>query len=135
MTRFFGTTFEYHNFVTSAVYRVSVATSALSASRLIESLFMCFHQFRLEDVVEEINEAHVSAWATMIQTSDPPIPNTSLSAYMNPFALSKHSMAFSNAKAKKVLGYELKRPNLTVDVLQEIVDKWKDEGSWPKLKG
>ncbi|TFY83175.1 hypothetical protein EWM64_g839 [Hericium alpestre] len=112
MTGLFGTTFEYHNFVTSAYVR-----------------------FRLEDLVEEINEAHVSAWAEMLTTSTPPVVKTHLSAYMDTFALQKHSMGFSNDKAKKILGYELKKPYMTRDVLREIVDKWKAEGSWPILGG
>ncbi|KAA1474851.1 NAD-P-binding protein [Dentipellis sp. KUC8613] len=112
MTGLFGTTFEYHNFVTSTLVR-----------------------FRLEDVVEEINEAHVGAWAEMITKSKPPVPNTHLSAYMDTFALQKHSMAFSNGKIKRILGFKLKRPYMTQEVLREIVDKWKDEGSWPTLDG
>ncbi|THH13609.1 hypothetical protein EW146_g6637 [Bondarzewia mesenterica] len=110
MTSLFGTTFEYYNFVTSAVAR-----------------------FRLEEIVEEINETHVGAWAEMLANSKPPCPNTHLSAYMDTFALSKHCMAFSNGKIKKTLGITLKRPYMTKDVLKDIVDKWIDEGSWPKL--
>lgn len=111
MTGIFGTTFEYHNFVTSAMIR-----------------------FRLEDVVEDINEAHVSAWAEMLTKSDPPVTKTPLSAYMDTFSLSKHTVAFSNKKIQRILGYQLKRPNMTSDVLYEIVDRWKTEGSWPTIK-
>ncbi|KAI0064703.1 NAD-P-binding protein [Artomyces pyxidatus] len=110
MTGIFGTTFEYHNFVTSTMIR-----------------------FRLEDVVEDINEAHVSAWAEMITTSNPPVPNTHLSAYMDTFTLSKHSIALSNAKFKRIIGYKFKHPDMTPDLMRDIVDKWKDEGSWPKF--
>jgi hypothetical protein len=87
----------------------------------------------LEDVVEEINEAHVSAWSEMITKSNPPCPNTSLSAYMDVFALQKHTVAFTNGKIKRVVGYQLKRPHMTEDVLREIIDKWKAENSWPVL--
>ncbi|KAH9001467.1 NAD-P-binding protein [Lactarius akahatsu] len=111
MTRIFGATFEYHNFVTSAMIR-----------------------FRLEDVVEDINESHVGAWAEMLTKSDPPVTKTPLSAYMDTFSLSKHTVAFSNNKIQRILGYQLKRPNMTSDVLYEIVDKWKTEGSWPSIK-
>jgi len=91
-------------------------------------------RFRLEDVVEDINEAHVGAWAEMLTKSDPPVTKTPLSAYMNTFSLSKHTVAFSNKKIQRILGYQLKRPNMTSDVLYEIVDKWKTEGSWPTIK-
>ncbi|EIM90215.1 NAD-P-binding protein [Stereum hirsutum FP-91666 SS1] len=110
MTSLFGTTFEYHNFLTNTVAR-----------------------FRLEEAVEDINEAHVGAWAEMITKSNPPCPNTHLSAYMDTFTLSKHVVALSNAKIRKIIGYTLKQPSMTAENLREIVDKWKEEGSWPKL--
>lgn len=89
----------------------------------------------MDDVVEEINEAHVGAWTQMITTSDPPIPNTPLSAYMDTYTLSKHMVALSNTKIKEVIGYKLKYPELSHDALKEMVDKWKAEGSWPNLDG
>ncbi|KAI0273821.1 NAD-P-binding protein [Gloeopeniophorella convolvens] len=111
MTGIFGTTFEYHNFVTSAMIR-----------------------FRLEDVVEEINETHYNAWAEMLTKSDPPVTKTPLSAYMSTFALSKHTVAFSNKKFQRVVGYQLKRPNMTPEILLDIITKWKVEGSWPNIR-
>lgn len=91
-------------------------------------------QFRIEDVVEDINEAHVGAWAEMLQKSNPPLSSTThLSAYMDVFTLSKHVFHFSNEKIKNVVGYQLKVPKMTLDVLQDIVDKFKAEGSWPRV--
>jgi hypothetical protein len=93
------------------------------------------HQFKLDDVVEEINEHHVGGWTEMITTSKPPIPNTPLSAYMDNYSLSKHVFALDNGKIKNVVGYKLKRPNFNHATIKEIVEKWKDEGSWPVLEG
>jgi hypothetical protein len=69
----------------------------------------------------------------MITTSNPPIPNTPLSAYMDKYALDKHMVAFNNNKLLEVTGYKLKRPNLNHDTVKEVVDKWKEEGTWPML--
>ena len=91
-------------------------------------------QFRLEDVVEDINEAHVSAWAEMLTKSEPPVTRTPLSSYMDTFSLSKHTVALSNRKVQRIIGYHLKRPTMTADVLYEIVDKWKVEGIWPAIR-
>jgi len=91
-------------------------------------------QFRLEDVVEDINEAHVSAWAEMLTRSNPPVTITPLTAYMNTFSLSKHTVAFSNKKIQRIIGYHLKRPSVTAEVLYEIVDNWKAEGIWPIVR-
>ncbi|KAG6854957.1 hypothetical protein C0991_009780 [Blastosporella zonata] len=83
------------------------------------------------DRVEDINEHHVGGWTEMITTSKPPIPNTPLTAYMDSFALSKHVVAFNNKKIKEIMGYKLKHPFFTPEIIKEIVHKWKEEGSWP----
>jgi hypothetical protein len=69
----------------------------------------------------------------MIERSDPPVTNHHLSAYMDKYALDKHQVSLSNANLKKLTGYELRHPNFTKDAISEIVQKWKDEHSWPQL--
>jgi hypothetical protein len=86
-----------------------------------------------DKAVEDINEHHVGGWVTMIQNSNPPIHNTPLSAYMDKYALEKRIVAFDNSKIKEVVGYKLKRPEFNHEAIKEIVDKWKQEGSWPIL--
>ena len=92
---------------------------------------ICRFQFKLEELVEDINEEHVGAWTTMITTSTPPIPNTPLSAYMDLYLLGKHNFGLSNQKITDVVGYTLKVPEMNERVILEMVQKWKDEGSWP----
>jgi hypothetical protein len=89
----------------------------------------------LDDVVEEINEHHVGGWTEMLQASNPPIPNTPLSAYMDTHQLARHKLGYNNTKIKEVIQYKLKRPQFTQENLQEVVDKWKAEGIWPILDG
>ena len=72
--------------------------------------------------MEEINEAHVGAWAEMLSQSKPPCPNTSLSAYMDVYSLQKHTIAFANGKVKRVVGYQLKHPHMTQELLRDIID-------------
>lgn len=127
MCELFGTKFEFYNFVTSAMFRVSFLISS-GKHHLIT-----FAQFRLEDVVEEINEAHVSAWTEMLMKNKPPIMNPVVTAYMDVYTLQKHTVAMSNEKIKRIVGYKLKHPLMTQEVLREIVDRWKDEGSWPNV--
>lgn len=87
----------------------------------------------MDDSVEDINEHHVGGWTEMIQSSNPPISNTPLSAYMDRYALDKHIVAFNNTKIKEVVGYKLKKPYFNHEAIKDIVDKWKAEGSWPNL--
>lgn len=53
---------------------------------------------------------------------------------MDTFSLSKHTIALSNKKVQHIIGYHLKRPSMTADVLHEIIDKWKVEGIWPTIR-
>ncbi|KAJ2931429.1 hypothetical protein H1R20_g5726, partial [Candolleomyces eurysporus] len=106
VTSFFGTSFEFFNLVESTV-------------------------LKLMDDMEDINEHHVSGWTEMLQNSKPPITSTPLTGYMDKYSLDKHVVAFPNTKIKEVLGYQLKHPKFSHEAIKEIVDKWKDEGSWP----
>ncbi|KAN0075363.1 hypothetical protein V8E55_011386 [Tylopilus felleus] len=112
ITEYFGTTFEfYSNFETTIA------------------------KLKLEDLVEEINEHHVGTWTEMLQQSNPPIAHTPLTAYMDKYALSKHKLAYNNGKIKSIVGYKLKRPSFDRETLREVVEKWKEEGTWPQLGG
>ena len=81
-----------------------------------------------KDIVEEINESHVGAWTEMITKSNPPVPNTPLTAYMDSRALAKHILGLDNTKMKNVLKYQIKRPALDESTIRETVEKWKTEG-------
>ncbi|TFK67905.1 NAD(P)-binding protein [Pluteus cervinus] len=110
ITSYFGTTFEFFNLVESTKLKLA------------------------DDAVEDINEHHVGGWTEMITSSNPPVPNTPLSAYMDTYALEKHVAAFSNTKIRGITGYQLKYPAFNHATLKEIIDKWKAEGSWPVLE-
>ena len=84
-----------------------------------------------EGVIEDINEEHVGAWVEMMQASNPPVTKTPLSAYMDESILQKMTIAYSANKIKNVVGLQLKRPKFEQAHLQEMVNKWKEEGSWP----
>jgi hypothetical protein len=84
-----------------------------------------------DDIVEEANEKHMTAWTKIITTSKPPVPNTALTAWIDPYMLVKHSNAYKGEKIKRIVGYRLKRPQFTVENIQEIINTFKAEGSWP----
>lgn len=109
MTSFFGTNFEFFNLVESTMLKL------------------------MDDSIEDINEHHVGGWTEMLQKSNPPVPNTPLSAYLDKYALAKHTVTFSNTKIKEVVGYKLNYPEFNHDTIKEVIDKWKEEGSWPIL--
>jgi len=104
----FGTKFEFFNFMINTMAK-----------------------FKLEDVVEDINEEHVSTWTTMITESNPPIPNTHFTAYTDIYNLKRHCVAFNADKLKRIVGYQLKRPQLDEASVREVIEMLKAEGSWP----
>jgi len=110
VTSVFGTTFEFFNFVESTIMK-----------------------FVEDDHVEEVNDLHVTKWAEMMANSNPPTTNQHLSAYMGKYALDKHNVSLSNAKLKNVIGYQLRHPAFTKEAIVDIVEKWKQERSWPQL--
>ena len=81
--------------------------------------------------MEEINESHVTHWTEMITASNPPVKNVHYTAYMDPYALKKHVVAFNATKLKEVVGYKLRRPKICKETIDEVIEKLKAEGSWP----
>lgn len=108
VTSFFGTTFEFFNFVESTMLKM------LS-----------------DGAIDDINDQHVGAWTEMLVNSNPPIVHTPLTGYMDSYALDKHTIAFPNKKIKEVIGYQLKHPQFGHEDVKDIVEKWKAEKSWP----
>ncbi|KAF6764986.1 hypothetical protein DFP72DRAFT_869721 [Ephemerocybe angulata] len=109
VTSFFGTNFEFFNMVENAMLKW------------------------IDHDIEEINEQHVSGWTEMLMKANPPISKTPLTAYMDKYTLEKHVIAFPNNKIKQVIGYQLKHPEFNHAAVKDIVDKWKEEGSWPVI--
>ncbi|KAL5511744.1 hypothetical protein ACEPAH_4962 [Sanghuangporus vaninii] len=110
----FDTTFGFHDFFTTTMARITKLA---------------------EHIIEDINEEHVGGWTEMLQASDPPINGmTPVTAYMDESILQKISLAFNSDKIKNVVGYQLKHPQFNKEELKAIVDRWKEEGSWPRVE-
>jgi len=86
-----------------------------------------------EEALEEINEVHMEAWTKLITEANPPVPNTPLSPYMEPYMLEKRSFAFKGGKLQKTLGYQLKYPTFGVETVTSMIDSFKQEGTWPNV--
>ncbi|TFK54812.1 hypothetical protein OE88DRAFT_1805236 [Heliocybe sulcata] len=110
MCALFGTTVEFHGKLTDVLAK-----------------------FRLDDVVEDINDEHVSGWTQMLQSSHPPVQGTPLTPYVDKAALERRVVALDNSKIKRVLGLTLRRPHFDEQSLGELVDKWKAERVWPVI--
>jgi hypothetical protein len=67
----------------------------------------------------------------MLLNSNPAITNTPLNPYMDKYTLEKHVLAFDNSKIKSIVNYKLSRPEFNHANIEELVNKWKEEGVWP----
>lgn len=85
------------------------------------------------DDLEDINEHHVEGWTEMLTTSEPPITNTPISAYMDKYTLEKHVVGLDNTKIKEIVGYKLIHAKFNHENIKEIVDKWKEQKLWPNV--
>lgn len=90
-------------------------------------------QFRLEDVVEDINELHSSTWVEMCAASNPPVTTLHYTAYMDIYRLRKHFLALSNEKLKNVLGFKMQHPHFNHETIKDMIDKLKAENTWPNV--
>jgi hypothetical protein len=88
-------------------------------------------QLNQKDFVESANEHHMEAWANIITTSSPPLHNTPLSPYLDASMFNKQGTAYSNAKIKRILDYQLRHPKFTTIQVAEIINGFKTEGIWP----
>lgn len=87
-----------------------------------------------DNMVEDINSKHVEAWADICMKSNPPLLNATVQGYVDGYMFEKWSVAYTNDKIKKVLGYQLKRPKLTTGALKEIIFAFRKEGNWPNYE-
>jgi hypothetical protein len=69
----------------------------------------------------------------MITTSNPPVPNTPLSPYLDLYLLSKHQFGLTNKKIQDITGFSPKVLGITEAAIKELIKKWKDEASWPQF--
>lgn len=53
---------------------------------------------------------------------------------MDKYTLDRHNLALSNGKLKKLTGYRLQYPVFSKERVSEVVQKWKDERTWPVPK-
>lgn len=66
--------------------------------------------------------------------SDPRIINPTVQAYIDGHLLSKYSISYSNAKLKRIVGYQLQRPKLDVNSLKEVIQSFRADGHWPNYE-
>ncbi|EJD53258.1 hypothetical protein AURDEDRAFT_110950 [Auricularia subglabra TFB-10046 SS5] len=85
----------------------------------------------LNDVASQANEAHSSTWMQIISESDPPVGWTPLTAYLDPHLFGKRAISYNGSKIKNVVGYQLRRPKITREAIQEVLNSYKSDGIWP----
>jgi len=87
--------------------------------------------FDLNEMAQDVNNHHAEAWSDLIENSDPPVPNTPLTAYIELHKFERRIIALSNTKIKRVLGTALRHPGFNDNEVSDVVDSFIEEGNWP----
>lgn len=82
-------------------------------------------------MAQDVNNRHAEAWSDLIENSDPPVPNTPLTPYIDLHKFERRGVALSNAKIKRVLGIVLRHPAFDDNEVLDVVDSFIEEGTWP----
>ncbi|POW01894.1 hypothetical protein PSTT_12161 [Puccinia striiformis] len=90
-----------------------------------------FAKLNMIDVIEDVNEKHCEPWPEMLSKSSPPITNTPFMPNLPKSLLTKNHIAFDGTKMKEVIGFKLKFPSMTEEVIRDQVDKFIADGVWP----
>ncbi|OAV86191.1 hypothetical protein PTTG_30034 [Puccinia triticina 1-1 BBBD Race 1] len=90
-----------------------------------------FAKLNMIDVIEDVNEKHCEPWPEMLSKSNPPITNTPFTPNLPWALLTKNHIAFDGSKIKEVVGFKVKFPGMTEEVIREQVQKFILDGVWP----
>jgi hypothetical protein len=89
-------------------------------------------QVDLDSMIQDINDMHVSTWFTLCQQSNPPIPPTGpISLFNEAHSFGMHSIAYSNAKFKRMIPYTLMHPLFNRKEVEDTIESFRVEGNWP----
>jgi len=88
-----------------------------------------------EALAGEINIWHGEVWWALCQKNTPPIEYPPMNTYVEPHDLTDQASAWDGSKFLQIVGYRLKRPELTSQAITEIISLFKREGVFPVVNG
>jgi len=88
-----------------------------------------------EALAGEINIWHGEVWWTLCQMNNPPIEYPPMNTYVEPHDLTGQASAWDGSKLQQIVGYTLKRPQLTSQAIAEVISLFKREGVFPVVNG
>lgn len=112
--------------ILSRLYGINVRFLALS-----DEIFL---GMKLSEIVEEANVVHLEAWNEIIAHSNPPVPQTPLSPYMPISLVEEHGYAIDGERARKILGFQCRYPQLDEQAIRDYINWCRREGAWPETE-
>ncbi|RXK42562.1 hypothetical protein M231_00116 [Tremella mesenterica] len=96
----------------------------------VASLVQQFAKTDFFEMVEDVNELHVEAWAKMLAATEPPITLTPITPFLDEHAFRKLAICLDSSKARRILGFKPIKPRIEVEELKVIVKDFQDDGLW-----
>mmetsp|Transcript_49847 Transcript_49847/g.128253 ORF Transcript_49847/g.128253 Transcript_49847/m.128253 type:complete len:365 (-) Transcript_49847:279-1373(-) len=85
-------------------------------------------KLKWKDAVEEANDKHMEPWAEMCKEAG---IQQVLTPYINEELLYEHHMSVSSAKLEAA-GFQFSHPNVTADLIKQVINEYVEEGIFPK---
>ncbi len=117
-------------------------TSQGHLSTLISEIFNVNHEFLgtafstiakldAQDLIEEINDKHMTPWASICSSSG--VNNTPLSPYIYPDSLNKRHLSLDGRKLVETTGFEKwDYPQVTKEALVQVIEDYAELKLFPK---
>ncbi|KAF8310223.1 NAD-P-binding protein [Clavulina sp. PMI_390] len=86
----------------------------------------------LPQSAQDVNQMHMETWQELIANSDPPVPRTPLSPFVDLHKFERRPVALKNDRIKNILGLQLVHPKFDAKEVGDIIDAFIEEGTWPE---
>lgn len=94
----------------------------------ITIIFVSLKKVNTKDIIEEVNDKHMTPWAELCQNHR--VENTPLSPFMHEEQLFHNHLNLDNKKLKQT-GYNLRFPIMTKELVEEIITDYAEENLFP----
>lgn len=88
-----------------------------------------FAKLNLDSVTEDVNDKHLQPWSELLKNAG--VTNSPLTPYLDKELLKDNYMSVDGSKIEKQ-GFVYEVPEMTLPLLEEVIDSFVTLGVWPQ---